>query len=254
MTKAVKKVTRKLLKSEIATNIISNIISAYLKFVGHTTRWQINGLDRMNEIWDKEKSIIILTWHGRAALAPFFWNKKHPLFALVSEHKDGRLMAKIIRHYGLKLVDGSTTSHSGRAAVKLMKTLQEGNSICLTPDGPVGPSMHMNLSPLVFAQKSGKAIFCITYSIKNAFTLKKSWDEMMFPFPFSKGTVNIVGPFYVPETAASEELENIRKKIESEFVASGINADVSLGRTPVRPGTKIKKKKNSPYIIINGRK
>ena len=63
MTKAVKKFTRKLLKSDKATDIISWIISKYLKIVGHTTRWQIEGLEAMNKTWDKEGSMIILSWH-----------------------------------------------------------------------------------------------------------------------------------------------------------------------------------------------
>ena len=249
MTKAVKKFTRKLLKSDKATDIISWIISKYLKIVGHTTRWQIEGLEAMNKTWDKEGSMIILSWHGRAGLIPYFWNKKHPLHALVSEHKDGQLMGKIVKRYGLGLIDGSSTSNASRAAVKLMKTLQNGESICLTPDGPIGPSMHMNLSPLIFAQKSGKPIVGMTYSIKHGFILKKSWDEMMFPLPFSQGALIVTQPFFIPENADMKDLEHYRQEIEKEFVSASIRADQRVGRHPILPGTKIKKKKQ-PMIII----
>lgn len=248
MTKAVKKFTRKLLKSEKATDIISWIINSYLKFVGHTTHWNIEGLESMNKTWDKEGSMIILSWHGRAGLIPYFWNKRHPLHALVSEHKDGQLMGKIIKRYGLGLIDGSTTSNASRAAVKLMKTLQNGESICLTPDGPIGPSMHMNLSPLIFAQKSGKPIVGMTYSIKHSFILRKSWDEMMFPLPFSKGSLVVTKPFFIPENSSIEDLERYRQEIENEFVSASIQADKNVGRSPILPGTKVKKKKQQ-FII-----
>ena len=42
--------------------------------VGKTTKWEINGKKRMDDIWDKEGSFIFIGWHGRAMMLPYFWN------------------------------------------------------------------------------------------------------------------------------------------------------------------------------------
>lgn len=66
---------------------------------------------------------------------------------------------------------------------------------------------------------------------------------MMFPFPFNKGILNFTKPFYIPENATEQQIEKYRQEIETALRTISINADVGLGRNPVLPGSKIKKKK-----------
>lgn len=247
MAKALKKVTRKLLKSNFATTIISKLISAYIRLVRVTTKWQINGLDEMNAVWDEHKSVIIVMWHARTSLIATFWNKKHPLYALISQHKDGQLMGKVLGNFGLGKIEGSSTSNSRAAAIQLLKALKSDKSICFTPDGPTGPAMEMTLSPLVFAQKSGKPVIGMVYSVSRAFISRKSWDDMMIPLPFSRGVLNCTKPFFIPKDASAEELEKHRLEIEKALVEASVDADKAVGREPVYPSHKVKKKKTYPY-------
>lgn len=247
MAKGIKKFTRRILKSRPASVITGFLVYLYTLLVGCTTRWQKDALKDFYKTWDKEGSIIIVIWHGRATMIPFFWNKKHPLNALVSMHNDGMLMARLLKHYGLGIIGGSSTANARQAAVSLMKTIKnEGETIAIIPDGPIGPSMKMNMSPLYFAQKSGKPVIGITYSVRRAKIFTKSWDDMMLPFPFNRGVVKTTRPFFIPADATPNQLEAIRQTIEQEMVNLTINADRSLNRTPVTPGTKIKTKKNKP--------
>lgn len=247
MAKNIKKITRQILKSRLASAITGFLIYLYTLLVGYTTRWQKNALKDFYKIWDKEGSIIIIIWHGRATMIPFFWNKKHPLNALVSKHNDGMLMARLLKHYGLGIIGGSTTANARQAAVSLMKTIKNDNkTIAIIPDGPIGPSMKMNLSPLYFAQKSGKPIIGVTYSVERAKIITQSWDDMMFPYPFNRGTIGFTKPYYIPEDASPQQLEEIRLQLEQEMCSINIAADKAMGRTPVMPGTRIKQKKRKP--------
>lgn len=242
MAKGIKRITRKLLKSKIASAVMGYLIYLYTKLVGLTTIWQKEGLKDFYQVWNKEKSIIIIIWHGRATMIPYFWNKKHPLNALVSMHNDGLLMARLLRHYGLGIIGGSSTSNASQAAVGLMNKLKkEDETIAIIPDGPIGPSMSMNMSPLYFAQKSGKPIIGVTYSTKRAKIFHKSWDEMMFPFPFNQGVLRFTKPHYIEPNLSKEELEAKRKEIEQEMRDLSISADKELGREPILPGTRVKK-------------
>lgn len=246
MAKGIKKITRRILKSDTASELTSRLLYWYTRLVRYTTFWNYDDLQDFYKTWEYNKSIILICWHGRATMAPSFWNKRRPLNALVSLHNDGKLMARLLEHYGLGTIGGSSTNNAKAAAVALMKSLKNDQSICIIPDGPIGPSMHMNMSPLYFAQKSGKPIIGLTYSCKRAKIFTKSWDDMMLPFPFNRGIVKTTRPFFIPADATPNQLEAIRQTIEQEMVNLTINADRSLNRTPVTPGTKIKTKKNKP--------
>ena len=246
MAKGIKRITRKLLKSDTCSELMSFLLYFYTKFVYYTTLWNKDELSRLYQVWTENDSIILISWHGRATMIPYFWNKKRPLNALVSMHNDGMLMARLLKHYGLGIIGGSTTSNAAKAAVGLMKKIKHDNeTIAIIPDGPIGPSMSMNMSPLYFAQKSGKPIIGITYSTKRAKIFHKSWDEMMFPYPFNRGVINFTQPFYIKEDLTAEELEAERQKIEAAMQELSIEADKSLGRTPILPGTRVKKKKQA---------
>lgn len=247
MAKGLKKITRRILKSELATSVLSYVLYLYTKLVGLTTRWKKNNLDELYKTWDENQSIILVIWHGRATMIPYFWNKKHPLNALVSLHNDGQLMARLLKHYGVGVIGGSTTANSRGAAVNLMKSLKNNTAICIIPDGPIGPSMKMTISPLYFAQKTGKPIIGAVYSVNKAKIFNKSWDEMMFPYPFGKGIVSTTKAYYIPQDAGEDDLENYRRQIEKEMIDISINADKSLHRQPVLPGTKVKTKKRPQW-------
>ena len=68
----------------------------------------------------------------------------------------------------------------------------------------------------------------------------------MLPFPFNRGIVKTTRPFFIPKDADDAALETLRLEIEQEMVSISMDADISLNRTPVRQGTRIKTKKNHP--------
>ena len=134
-------------------------------------------------------------------------------------------MGKVLGNFGLGKIEGSSTSNSRAAAIQLLKALKSDKSICFTPDGPTGPAMEMTLSPLVFAQKSGKPVIGMVYSVSRAFISRKSWDDMMIPLPFSRGVLNCTKPFFIPKDASAEELEKHRLEIEKALVEASVGAD-----------------------------
>jgi len=205
---------KNLLKSPKVEKAIGAFAYYYLKFVGLTTRWQVSGVKETYEMLEKYGSMIVIGWHGRTLEMPYFWNKTRPLNALVSPHRDGRLIVYILKKFGIGCISGSSDKNSNEAALELMRNLQQGNSIAIIPDGPRGPSMKLTVSPLFYAQKSGKPIVGITYSMSGAAVVSKSWDNMLIPLPFHKGMYTITEPFFIPEDASAEEMEKYRRKIE----------------------------------------
>ncbi len=229
------------LKSEKGESIIGSLAYWYLKFVGKTTRWQVSGVKETYELLDKHGSMIVIGWHGRTLQMPYFWNKSRPLNALVSPHRDGRLIVNILKKFGIGNISGSSNQKSSEAALELMRNLQQGNSIAIIPDGPLGPSMKLTMSPLFYAQKSGKPIIGITYSTAGAKIVHRSWDSMLVPLPFRRGMYGITEPFFIPPNATTDELEQYRSTIESTLNELTWKLDKAMGLPFIAQGKVAKK-------------
>lgn len=233
-----KKLFKKVTKNPLIISLISNLIYGYSRLISSSTRWKLIGVDEFYQVWEKDKSVILSGWHGRALMFASFWNKKRPISALVSLHQDGRLIAGVLEKYGFGTIGGSTNGNARGAAIELMRCLKKGESIGIIPDGPRGPRMKMNLSPLFFARKTGKPLFGVTYSVKSSIIIRKAWDQMMIPLPFSKGIIRVTEPFYVPADVSDEELETYRQQFEDLLNNICYETDSQLGIEPTRPDPK----------------
>lgn len=244
MRKKIKKYIKQFLKSAFFTAFLGKLMYYYGLLVWKTTRWDIIGLNQFYPIWDKDKSIILTIWHGRIMMVPYFWNKKHPLNALVSPHNDGRIAATFLKKVGFGIIDGSSNDGANAAAISLLRSLEKDEAIAIIPDGPRGPRMKMNKSPLYFAKKTEKALFGASYSIKHCIIMK-TWDAMVIPLPFSRGVFNLTEPYYIPADATEEDIEKYRQALEDELNKMTHRSDKVLGLPYVEPGVVAKKKRHT---------
>lgn len=243
--KRIKHILKRWEASASITSILGYILYIYARLIGITTKWKIDNIEETYKVWEKEKAIILIIWHGRALIPCHFWKnkKKFPMSALASPHRDGRIMAAILRCFGIKVIDGSSNENAFGAALSLMRELQKDNSITIIPDGPKGPNMKMSRSALYYAQKTGKPIVGMTYSIKNSKFANKSWDKMMIPPLFSKGIVATTKPFYIADNLSNEEFELEKQKIEMTLTELTWQCDKELGLPKIEQGTTIRPKK-----------
>ncbi len=242
MRKKIKNYIKKLTKSPAFTSFLGKVMYYYGLLVFKTTRWQIFGVNQFYPIWEKEKSLILTIWHGRVLMIPYFWNGNRPLNALVSPHNDGRIAASFLRKVGFGIIDGSSNNDAHAAARNLLHSLEKNEAIAIIPDGPRGPRMKMNESPLYFAKKSGKPVFGATYSIEHSF-IAKSWDAMLIPLPFCRGSLHVTKPYYIPADATKEDIEKYRQEIENELNMLTLKADKIFGLPKIEPGVAAKPKR-----------
>jgi len=228
---------KKISKSNFATHIISFLCYWYVRFVSYTTRWDQRNIDVFYDNLKTNKAVIFIAWHGRIAFPPCFWNRSSKLSALVSPHRDGQLIAGLLKRFGIENISGSTNENPRSAAVKLLRELKNNASIAIIPDGPRGPSMTMTMSPIYYAKTTGKPIIGMTYSIAKSKILGKSWDRMLIPLPFQKGIVAVTQPFFIEKNITKEKLEFYRKKIEEEMNTLTWQLDAELGLPKIEQGT-----------------
>ena len=242
--KPIKKLLKAITKNPKVISFLSGLIYMYVKFIGYTGKWETKGFERIHQNWNDDENMIFVGWHGRILMFPYFWNiDKQNLHAIVSQHQDGQLIAGVLRRFGIQRINGSSTNNAKGAALALMRAVNQGDSICIVPDGPIGPRMKMSISPIYYAQKTGRPLYGITYSSENAFIVKNSWDKMMLPLPFTKGIVSVTEPFYIPKDASDEQLEQYRLQLEESLNNLSFENDKYTNTDPIKPDLNQRTKK-----------
>jgi len=230
-------------KKPFVLNLIGCIAFIYTWLVGKTSKFDVEGMREFEKLVDEKNGGIFVTWHGRALLLPFFWRGKKVIKALVSPHQDGRIIAKILKCFGILSIDGSSDRNARGAAVEIFRELKKGNVVALISDGPRGPSMRLNKSVIYFAQKTGKPVVGFTYSTHHSKVMRKSWDDMLIPRLFDRGYVKSTKTLYVPKDIDEERLEKIRVDFETELNNLTFEVDGKCGLEPILPGGSKKIKK-----------
>ncbi len=145
---------------------------------------------------------VFAAWHGQ--LLPLAWaHRGRGLVTLVSEHRDGEIITRILERLGFAMVRGSSSRGGTRALLGLISQLEEGRVLVLTPDGPRGPAHQFQAGTLVAAQRVGVPVVAMTLHADRAWRLP-SWDAFTIPKPFARLTVQYSEPVAVVEGTARD--------------------------------------------------
>lgn len=205
------------------------LASIYIRLVHSTGRWRINGDGLPNTLWDTQKPFILCFWHGRLLMMPKIWRHGVPIHMLISQHRDGELIARTVAHFGIRWLAGSSTRGGGAALRTMLKALKAGDCVGITPDGPHGPRARVSPGIISVAKLSGCAIIPATWSADRAWTIR-SWDRFMVAKPFANGVFLWGEPLEIPRDADEHAQERLRLELETRMNALSSQADASVGR------------------------
>jgi len=243
LKKRIKHFVRDIFRLPFVLSFIGWVAGLYVRLVGKTSRFDVQGAEEFERLIAAHNGGIFVSWHGRALMLPYFWRNPRLMKALVSPHADGRIIARLLKMFHIYTIDGSSDRKALAAALDITKELEAGTVVSLIPDGPRGPSMRLNKSVIYFAKVSQKPVMGFTYSAKGAAIMRKSWDDMLLPRPFSEGVVRATKPLFVPVDASEEEMEILRRQFEDELNALTLAADKACGLPEVMVGKEKKGKK-----------
>lgn len=193
--------------------ITSFAASILLRLLHSSLRWKVVGLEGSEQYWACKEPRIIVFWHDRQLLMPWLYRiarKKglsKPMTVLNSQHRDGRIMARLQKFLGIDSIAGSSSRRGREAIFDLIKALKGGSHIAMTPDGPKGPPYELKEGIIRIAQRSGAAIYPTAFSSDKKWNAH-SWDRMIFPKPFSRAVFVMGKPILIPPRVTAEELHN----------------------------------------------
>lgn len=113
------------------------------------------------------------------------------LAAIVSRSTDGDLLVPSLRVRGITPVRGSSSKKGKdkgglRALVEMANLVREGCAAIITVDGPRGPRGVPQPGIAVLAQRADAMILPVIAVASRYWVLRKTWDLMQIPKPFSR--------------------------------------------------------------------
>lgn len=149
------------------------------------------------------KRAVIMFWHG-TMLSGWFAAVRGPVndrsssratrpIALVSQSKDGNLLASVLSFWGYKLSRGSSKKSGMDALNKAMEAIRSGQAdlLVITPDGPRGPRHRFKRGAFIAASELSLPLYMLEIE-HHSKRILKSWDQFEVPLPFSKVSIRAV--------------------------------------------------------------
>jgi lysophospholipid acyltransferase (LPLAT)-like uncharacterized protein len=223
LPKKIKKIKRRLMQL-LAGRPLTFLLVTLIRFVYATMRITVVGKEILPGFAARGEGYVGAFWHARILMIPFLYPGK-ALHILVSQHRDGEIIANILKYFGFHLVRGSSSKGGGDAMRELMRLLRADNDLGIAADGPRGPAEVLKPGAAQLGRLSGKAVIPITFSALWSLRFT-SWDRFMFPLPFSRG-VFVVGEPVRHEKG--EDIEHYRLRIEHALRGVTAKADEMVG-------------------------
>jgi len=200
----------------IKQNILRNLGNVFLHSIVSVLCKTVN-IKRINsfkidELLQKKQNVVFAFWHG-TMLMPWYVHRNQKFSALVSQSKDGSLLANSLSKWGYKVERGSSHKGGKEALNTLLDNIDKSYSVSITPDGPTGPPRIMKAGAVIAAQRSSVPLVLCGVAYKKKYVFK-SWDKFEIPKFFSGVTLKYSDPIIVDNNLSREETSEIIKKCD----------------------------------------
>ncbi len=216
-------------KSERLAALLAGLAGRYLAFCNRTTQWQVEGREDLHAALAKGPVLLVM-WHSRSVMGALHWPvSSGPLSSLYASSPIGRVSGAVQRRVGLHPIEMSDKQSNRAASRMILKRVNEGISIGMTGDGPLGPPLMVKDAPLDWARATGMPVFCYAFSTTRGRRLG-TWDQMLVPKPFGRGAYvfrRFAGT--VPRKPDADEREALRRQFGDWMNETTQRADALLG-------------------------
>lgn len=136
---------------------------------------------------------------------------------MASRSKDGEIIARIMKLFGLQSARGSSR-RGGKEALEEMidvinRTQVPGGLVADAPRGPFGVA---KIGIIKLAKETGLPLIPIMSWAKRKI-LFGSWDKTLLPLPFTKMVFFYEPPIFLPRDATNEQMEKIRSELTDQL-------------------------------------
>lgn len=146
-----------------------------------------------DERWGTRVNYIVCFWHSRLLMMPFA-KKGGGGKVLISRHRDGELIARVVGFFGIGTVRGSYRKGSVSSLREILHDLRDNIDVAITPDGPKGPRFEVKKGIVELARLSRKRLLPVSYGASKK-KLFNPGTALYSPTPFHALSLYGVTPY-----------------------------------------------------------
>ena len=208
---------------------LSFVAAGLIRVLRATVKLRHHHDEPMRKMEQGNERFILTFWHRHLLLMRYCYRGKG-VSVLVSQSRDGELIARTVARLGIDSSRGSS-SRGGVAGMRtLLRKAREGWDLSFTPDGPRGPASEVQPGVILAAAATGFPIMPVALAATRAKRLR-SWDRFVVPLPFSTVHFVYAEPLAVerrgdPASAAAE----LKRRLDAAEAEAAV-----LASRPERP-------------------
>jgi lysophospholipid acyltransferase (LPLAT)-like uncharacterized protein len=153
------------------------------EMLARTWRYRERGREHPQALTDAGRPFIYALWHSRI-LPLLYLRRDESMVLLISRHRDGGHLATLAERWGYRFVRGSSRRGGEVGLLGVVRALEAGNIVALTPDGPRGPAERVKPGIVAAAQHADVPIVPAGARPSRAWWLR-TWDRFCIPQPFA---------------------------------------------------------------------
>jgi lysophospholipid acyltransferase (LPLAT)-like uncharacterized protein len=196
----------------------------FIKAVCVTLRVRMLGEDLAAVRQARRQSAIYAFWHGQLLYLMYRY-RGSGVHTLVSQSRDGELLSRVLRHFELPTIRGSSSRGGRRGLLALVRQTRHGAGVAIAPDGPRGPRHRAQAGIIGLARLAAVPIIPVAVGARWKVEFQ-SWDRFILPLPCSRVVIAYGEPMVVPANADAALLEQKRRELESAL--SKLTDEVNL--------------------------
>jgi lysophospholipid acyltransferase (LPLAT)-like uncharacterized protein len=206
------------LKYLILNTIGPPLVGGVMRLLRLTLRIEYRNEERVYALARERGSIIFAFWHHDlvvTALTSEYLTRNGAgrFVVLASPSRDGELLARTVKRFGVEAVRGSSSHGARRGVIALERRIRDGRNVGVAVDGPLGPRHKAKIGVALIAKDTGAPIVPFTVHHERAWRVR-SWDRTEIPKPFSRIVATLHEPIDVPPDATRDDLERVRAQVE----------------------------------------
>ncbi len=174
-----------------------------VRLLGTTWRYEVEDAPAYTQAVASGERFVYAFWHcGILPLGAL--HRDEGIAVLVSRHRDGELIARVIHRLGYVTGRGSSTRGGDAGVREMLAWADAGRQLAVTPDGPRGPAEHAKEGLVYLATRTGRRVVPIAMGVRATWRLR-SWDRFRVPHPFAQVTVSHGAPLALSEDEHERE-------------------------------------------------
>jgi len=174
----------------------SSVLTLGFCIWGATLRYTQVGFQPLQAV-RQQGPIVISLWHDEL-FTPCYLHRKEGIIAVVSQSRDGEILAQVLQRLGYRLSRGSSSRGGLRAVRQALDLLQKtGNDVVLTVDGPKGPRHVAKEGAVYLAHKARAPLVPVRVAVSRAKRFNRAWDRFQLPLPGARCEIRYGQPYTI---------------------------------------------------------